>query len=116
MSKKGLTLIEILVSSILIALVLAGLVSLFVANKRMIQHSRFRMAGGEVGKVFLSPLQAQVRQDQWSTNNLGNRTNWTATHAIDNVAYSATYNITNHTNTGLIRKVRVSISWNETGQ
>ena len=64
-NKKALTLVEIIVSVVILALVITGLANVFVAGKRYIQHSRMRMAGGELGKEFLDPLQAYVRQDTW---------------------------------------------------
>ena len=68
MNKKGLSLIEILVSMIIMGLVVSGLVGIFISGKRYILHSRSRITGGELGRYFLDPLQMQVRQDTWSTS------------------------------------------------
>lgn len=56
---------EIIVATVIFALAVAGLMNIFVAGKRYILHSRSRMSGGELGKVFLEPLQMSVRQDTW---------------------------------------------------
>jgi len=72
MHKKGFSMMEIIISMMLIAIVLIGLASLFLGSKRLILHSQSRMASGELGKVFLDPLHMQVRQDTWdgASNNL----------------------------------------------
>jgi Tfp pilus assembly protein PilV len=46
MNKKALTLFEIIVSVVILALAVTGLANVFVAGKRYIQHSRSRMTGG----------------------------------------------------------------------
>ncbi|MDD4900282.1 MAG: prepilin-type N-terminal cleavage/methylation domain-containing protein, partial [Candidatus Omnitrophica bacterium] len=63
--KKAVTLMEVLVALIILAVVMAGIVNLFISGKRWILHMRARMAGGELGRQFLDPLQMDVRQDQW---------------------------------------------------
>ncbi len=112
--RRGFSLLEVLVSAILMALVFLGLANIFVTGKRYIMHSRHRMTGAELGKVFLAPLQMQVRQDTWSNaaNRLGTATNYTANHTMDSgMIYNATYNITNHTAT--LKKVKLTINWTE---
>ena len=127
MSKKGLSLLEILVSCVILSLTLIGLANIFVSAKRYILHSRARMAGGELGRLFLEPLQMHVRQDTW--NQTGNALNIGVTYCgqnpqnpicpseanrtLDRIVYNATYDITNHPNAPNIRKVVVNIRWNE---
>jgi Tfp pilus assembly protein PilV len=105
-NKKALTLFEILVSVIILALVITGLANVFVAGKRYIRHSRMRMGGGEIGKQFLDPLQSYVRQDTWGTNPLGSNTIPNATEDI----YTATYDTKNHPDFPVIKRVKVTIS------
>jgi prepilin-type N-terminal cleavage/methylation domain-containing protein len=62
MNKKGLTLIEILVSLVILLLVVASLASVFVSGKMQIAHIRSRLTGTELGKYFLDPFQMYVRQ------------------------------------------------------
>jgi len=68
MEKRALTLIEILVSVIILSLVFVGLAGVFVASKRYIQHSRSRMTAAELGKFFLDPFQNHVNQSTWGTS------------------------------------------------
>jgi Tfp pilus assembly protein PilV len=68
MNKKGLTLIEILVSLVILILVVASLASVFVSAKMQIAHSRSRLTGTELGKYFLDYFQMYVRQGETSLN------------------------------------------------
>jgi Tfp pilus assembly protein PilV len=109
MNKRALTLLEIIISVVILSLVVTGLVNVFVAGKEYIQHSRRRMSAGEIGKKFLDPLQAYVRQDTWSTNPLGTKNVPQSTNGI----YTATYIVTDHPSDSDIKKVKASVSWPE---
>lgn len=127
--KKGFTLLEILVASLLMAVALMGLASIFVTGKGMVLHARYRMSSAELAKIFLSPLQMAVRQDTWNNNitnalglGSGDTRIYTNNLTLNKAQYNATYNITNVTNNGTIiprldlRKVRLDVIWNETVQ
>jgi Tfp pilus assembly protein PilW len=130
MNKKGLSLLEILIAGVILTLVLAGLLNTFLAGKRWVLHNRLRMTGGELGKLFLDPLQGYVRQDTW--NQAGNSLNTVITYCdndalhtqnpacppsadrtIGGMEYSAQYNVTPHPTNPNIRKVVATIQWNE---
>jgi len=55
---------EIFVSAIILALIMVGMVNIFISGKRYVLHSRARMTGGEIGKIFIDPLQLYVHQTQ----------------------------------------------------
>lgn len=117
--RAGFTLIEVIVSSVLIGITLLSLANLFVAGKRHILHSRSRMAGGELGRAFLDPLQMDVREDTWGTasNCLTNApAGCPSPQTFDNITYTPTYNIDDINMGGVnnnLRRVRLTISWNE---
>ncbi len=69
-NKKGLTILEILISSVLLAITVAGLSGIFVSAKKYILHERMRMAGGGLGAAFLDPSQVAVQQGETSTGSL----------------------------------------------
>ncbi|MDD5568367.1 MAG: prepilin-type N-terminal cleavage/methylation domain-containing protein [Candidatus Omnitrophica bacterium] len=75
MDRKALSLLEIIISMVILALVIAGIVNVFVAAKSFIQRSRYRTTGGELGKIFLDPLQVYIRQDTWAGSNCFNTDN-----------------------------------------
>lgn len=118
----GATLIEILISMFIFSLVMAGLVGLFGGTKAQFYHFHHRMVSAELGSVFLDPLLQDVRADEWTPNgnclmgatavcpgveyiNYTNYTpNWADAGTFSNVSCGAT---------GIVRKVRLRISWPE---
>lgn len=110
--RKALTLIEILVAALILAIVMAGLVNVYIASRRYVIHARLRMTGGELGRSFLEPLRMEVRQDSWGSNCLSNSAGCPSSETIDNIGYNSTYNINDVAGTNL-RRVTVSIAWTE---
>lgn len=72
MNKKGLSILEILISAVLLALVVTGLANIFVAAKRFILHSRSRMTAAERVRGHLEPLQMEVDQSKYILDAGGN--------------------------------------------
>jgi len=71
-SLSGFTLIEIIVATFLLALVTTGLAYVFLAGKRHLLHTRSKIQATELGRLFLAPLQMDVRQDTWNNSPVGN--------------------------------------------
>lgn len=132
---SGLTLMEIIISTIILAVTLAGMTSLFVSSKKWLIHSHSKMAGAEIGRVFLNPLHMYVRQDSWgdSDNALslqGTRycdqahpslqmpgdfcQHLQAETIIPGTPFEAKYDLDTVSATAL-RKVRVTVRWTEKG-
>lgn len=113
MKRKGLSLLEMLVSGLILTLVLAGLLNTFLAGRRWVLHNTLRMTGGELGKFFLDPLQNQIREDTWSTSclNTGACPNQTAgpSEGLDRT-YTASYTVNALPALPNIKKVRVVIT------
>ncbi len=115
MNKRGLSLLEIVVASVILAVVMTGLAGVFVGGKRWVLHFRSRSTAAELVKKFLDFLPGQVRQDQWSTNELGkraiaNRTNGTSDGLDRN--YMANYTASDAPIANLT-KVKTEIKWTE---
>ncbi|MCM8780688.1 MAG: hypothetical protein NC908_02035 [Candidatus Omnitrophica bacterium] len=114
MNKKAVTLVEILISSVLLTLIILGASSLMLSGRRNILHWRRRITAGEIGKYFLAPLQLQVRQDQWGNNWLSNVGVYSTSVSIGGFNYTGNYNITTvSTGSSTIPKVRLRIQWYE---
>ncbi|MCX5705552.1 MAG: prepilin-type N-terminal cleavage/methylation domain-containing protein [Candidatus Omnitrophica bacterium] len=129
MGKRGFTILEVLISAVILALVTLGLVNVFVVAKRYMAHSRSRTAGGQIGKLFLDPLQMAVRQDTWGANSLSQGVSYcdsvvghaqnascppgAAERQINGVTYDAKYDISFNTPIPGLTKVKLFISWNE---
>ena len=113
--KKGVTLIEILVSTIILSIVMLGLGNIFVIARRYSQHTRSKIQGAELGRYFLEPFQAQVREDQWDSNCLGtnNCLAMCASQWLNNINYNVTYDVANVTTAPTVRRVKVTLDWYE---
>lgn len=115
--KKGFTILELLISAMLLALIVAGLISIFVTGKRYTMHSTSRIQAAELGKLFADPLHMQVRQDQWAANCLGTGNNCSAEFwTIPPVVYRADFTWTSVVNGipgNTLRKVTTRITWTE---
>lgn len=103
---------EICISTLIMALIMAGLMNVFLAVKRLSLHTRSRAQTIELGRMFLAPLQLQVRQDQWGDNCLTNTALCSAqTETLNSIPYAANY-VTSDIY-GALRKAKVTITWNE---
>ncbi len=113
MNKRALSLLEIIISTVILSLVITGLVNVFVAGKQYIQHSRLRMGGGEIGKLFLDPLQAYIRQDTWNGSCFGNDKAIANCPNVPTVSspYTAAYVINDLGADADIKKVKVTVTW-----
>src|SRR3989338_6754315 len=103
MHKKGFSLIEIIVATFVLALVTTGLAYVFLAGKKHLLHTRSKIQATELGRLFLSPLQMDVREDQWvtSSNCLSAGTGCPGAQTIDNILYTPVYDIGNVSGTTL---------------
>ncbi len=126
-NKSGFTLVEIIVASVIFALVIAGLLSVFVAGTKHIIHARERITSAELAKVFLDPMQMDVRMDTW--NQPGNDLNLSVppvpltAQTVNNRVFSGTYTVADGNPLGGnydsalfgtdLRRVTTKITWNE---
>lgn len=121
----GFTLLEIIVATVIFGLVMVGLANIFISAKRYTLHARSRIQAAELGKLFLDPLQMQVRADSWDQINnllripLGQESrSWTGTQEVlDGISFTPNYTVSRvrdsaGNDTGL-RRVRVNITWAE---
>ena len=129
--QNALTLIEILISTVVLALVFLGLLNLFISGRKYLQHSQSRMGGSELGKIFLDPIfPIEVRQNDvggnpvwwWksgdpTTNNLTPKSitgnDVMAYTSMNGVAYTATSTVYTVDSTNILRGVQTKITWNE---
>ncbi|MDD4907755.1 MAG: type II secretion system protein [Candidatus Omnitrophica bacterium] len=117
-AKKGFTLLEIMVATIILSLIMAGLASLFYGAKRWVLHARMRMQATQVSKSYLDPLQRNVRQDQWNPASNCLSTDGAAgcdaaVETIEGIQYTPAYVVGAPPFGGNNKKVRFTITWNE---
>jgi len=117
MVKKGLSMLELIVSIFIFSLIMLGLVNVFVASRRYMISSRSQITAAELSRYFLGNLSLQVRQDQWGSNCLGNRTGCECENmTVDNIVYhleNGSYNVTPNVWGTNLSRVKVNITWNE---
>lgn len=128
-NRSGFTLIEIIVATVLFALIIVGIVGVFVGGKRQIMHARERVTSAELGKFFIDPMQSSVRQSDWDQaanalkagttycDSVGGHTQnsacpLSAQRTVNNTEFSSKHEIDNVSGTAL-RRVKTTISWNE---
>ncbi|MCM8779623.1 MAG: prepilin-type N-terminal cleavage/methylation domain-containing protein, partial [Candidatus Omnitrophica bacterium] len=61
--RRAVTLVELLVSVMILALIIAGLANIFFTSRRYITFSRSRTQAAEFSKTVLDNLYKEVRQD-----------------------------------------------------
>lgn len=59
---------EVVVATALFSLVVVGMLSVFVTGNKQVIHSRERLVSSQLGKLFIDPMQAYVRQDTWDVD------------------------------------------------
>lgn len=64
--KKGFTLIEILVASVVLALLATGLFSVMVSGRYMVARSKLRVGAFEIAKITIEGLRMYIRGDSWN--------------------------------------------------
>jgi prepilin-type N-terminal cleavage/methylation domain-containing protein len=113
---RGFTLIEVLIASILIAIVTTGLAFVFFAGKTHLVHIRSRVQAAESGEYFLTSMRNEVRQDQWGANCLQGSTcpdtYAPASQALDITFYS-NYTITANAPVTNLTRVKLKVNWTE---
>ncbi len=119
MRKDGVSLFEILVALIVFSIAITGIITLFNSAKKFQLHNRSNIAGSELGKLFLDPLQQDVNATTWSVGNCvstdGTNTNCdpaSQTQTVNNINYTLTYNKDQVPGTNL-RRVQLQLNWNE---
>lgn len=113
---NGFSLVEVLVAAVIFALVVVGLMSVFISGSKHIIHTRERMTSTQLGKFFLDPLQLYVRQDTWAAGNelstAGNAKSG-GSQLINNRRFTETHNVSVVAGTGDLRRVTSTITWTE---
>jgi len=112
----GFTLVEIIIAALILALVTTGLAYVFLAGKRHMLHIRSKIQAAELGRLFLAPLQMQVKQNEWASNCLGNNIGCPSTPTdnipLDGITYRPSTQVTQNF-AGTLSKVKFTISWDE---
>jgi prepilin-type N-terminal cleavage/methylation domain-containing protein len=120
-NRQGLSLLEIIISLLILSLVMYGMTSLFVASKGLVYHSSSRVLSMDVAKYFFEDSGLAVSADNYTANQnclyddaacSGN-----STVTYNGITYNITYHTDNVTNSSgsntTIRKVVINVTWDE---
>lgn len=116
--ESGMSLLEILMALMILALVMAGMGSVLAVSRMYTQHNRSRVAAVQMMKYLNSPLNDGVNAANFDQPGGmlkdGNRAGESL--YLDGISYTSTYNITNVpvSGTGQVRKVTATVYWNDT--
>ncbi|MBN2120071.1 MAG: hypothetical protein JW734_03315 [Candidatus Omnitrophica bacterium] len=94
--KKSLTFMEIVVSAMILASALAGLLASFVAVRRAVLRTDTRLAAYNLARQVLEDLYKDVDQATWDSGPLRIASNvpvGTVTIPPENIAYDLTYDV-----------------------
>jgi prepilin-type N-terminal cleavage/methylation domain-containing protein len=121
MQKKAFTMVELLVSITILSLVMLSITNIFLSGRKSLLHSRERLTAANFGRMFVDPLQYEVRQDAidfglpnclYSGGTLNCPTTATIDPLLNRVTFTPTYTITPVTGYPLYR-VKVRINWTD---
>ena len=92
-SQSGFTLMEIVIATVIFALVVAGMMSVFIAAKRFLVGTKSQTVNAEIGRLFIEEFQQNVTASNWGTssNELTN-TPSSKTFGGWSAVYTATHN------------------------
>jgi prepilin-type N-terminal cleavage/methylation domain-containing protein len=115
MTKKGFTLVEIMVSMIILALLAAGVFSVVISGRYLVSRSERRVVAIEIARSEMEHLRPFVRADTWNnmTNPLFATNDWGA--GWDTLTY-APYQVRRRVDTvagATYRRVTIQVAWNE---
>jgi type II secretory pathway pseudopilin PulG len=116
MHKKSFTLLEVLVSAIILVTTLAGLLATFVAVRKAVLRSGRRLTAFNVGRRVLEDLYKEVDGSSWDSGRLNATYTENGTLSIppENIAYNWNYTVTNMSASGYdYRQVSVRVTYPE---
>ena len=111
--KKALTLIEVMVATVILAVVFGGLLATFIGVRRYVNRANQRLVVANLINLQFSNLYDEVRADNWDTGNLQDGLSVPALdYHIDNhdYGYEATsnYQVTDESGSGFqFRRVTI---------
>jgi len=96
MNKKAFSLVEIIVSLIILSLTFSILLVVPIASRRYIQRANRRLAAANLAREFLNNLYPEVRIDTWNTGNLkihNGTNNKSIIEIYNNLSVTSSYNL-----------------------
>lgn len=113
----GFTLVEIVVATVLLALVATAVFSVALSSRLLVIRSRERFQGTEVARREIERLRYFIRADTWDLANASDilwaNGSWTPWNTVTYPPYSVRYRVRPVSGVEY-REVTVQVMWNET--
>ena len=117
-TRRGISLLEIVVATILLALTVWGLTALFLTAKQLNRHSALYLSAAQISRFYLNALYRDVRADRTETPTADNCFSsppggCEPTIFVDpnhNTTYTPNFEVWPYQGT---YKVRLRLNWNE---
>ncbi len=110
--KNGFTLVEIMVSLIILAILASGLFSVFVSARNLVARSKRRMWASEIARREIEYRKSLVRADNWAIFNSTGTWNVCNTSVYPSI-YTVECRIDPGPGTADYRVFSVRVRWNE---
>ena len=85
--RKGFTLIEVVVGSIILAVTFAGLLATFTAVRRYVKRANKRLIATRLAVTQLNELYREVKEDTWDSGTLQPGSINSGSYTIDKQVY-----------------------------
>jgi prepilin-type N-terminal cleavage/methylation domain-containing protein len=117
MKKKGFTLVEVMVSLVILALLAAGLFSVFVSARYLVERSKRRLAATEIARAEIEKNRQHIRADRWDNASYPSLFpadgTWRACASTSYPGYTVDCRVVQGPAADSYRKVTVRVRWSE---
>jgi len=107
--KKAVTLVEVVVSSIILVSIFSGLIASFLSVRKLISRSGRRASSTSVARTMMDSMLADVNAVSWDSGNLASGDTGSGTLTIDGQTYN--YNHTTSATAYQYRSVSLNVNF-----
>lgn len=111
-AKRGFTLVEIIVATVILALLASGVFSVFVSARYLVARSKRRFAAVEIARKIIESNRYRVNAT-WDSGMINGSGTWSAWDNVTYAPYHFRYRTENATTPAGWRKFTVDVRWDE---
>jgi Tfp pilus assembly protein PilW len=108
---KATSLVEVIIASLILAIVFAGLVAGFISVRKYIARSQKRLTGTNISRENFSMLAGDVNAVTWDTGNLAVAAPAPLNLPVDGVTYAGNRTVTTPAGVPDYRQVTVNVNF-----
>lgn len=114
MKKQGFTLVEIMVSLVILALLASGLFSVFVSSRYLVARTKRRLMATEIARLEIENKRAGIiRADCWYNASCAPVGSWYNCNSSNYGSFTVDCRMDNGPGGADYRKMTVRVRWNE---